>query len=257
MFGHGACFVFVWLFISKVPLAYCVLPNLISDRSKSSRMSCFLFGRRSLLHFWVILPFRKRPHPILDCAAKASFRRISLGRSVLGKGGVWRGVSLRSWRLLKNVIPWSIAAHISSCTSNCFCSSYRLSEDSFLLMVAPIPGQVSMCFQSSSSCWQKQQFKILPWFCWCCMFVHQKLKISFVRVGCRAVGVLLKAIVKDFHVVSSMCFGSTLLSLWHTLPVWVDGSCELHFLLFWMSLFGPVGRAKYIVLGSVGCLDET
>jgi hypothetical protein len=38
------------------------------------------------------------------------------------------------------------------------------------------------------------------------MFVHQKLKISVVRVGCCAVGVLLKAIVKDFHAMLSHVF---------------------------------------------------
>jgi hypothetical protein len=36
--------------------------------------------------------------------------------------------------------------------------------------------------------------------------VHQKLKISLIRVGCHVVGILLNAIVKYFHAMSSHVF---------------------------------------------------
>jgi hypothetical protein len=110
-----------------------------------------------------------------------------------------------------------------------FCSSLRLSIDSFLFIVAPAPRHVKMCCKSSSVCSQNQHCIILPWLRMCLVFVHQKLKIIFVSVGCLAVGVLCNAILKDFHAISPPYYGSTFLFLLCVLPVWDGGSCAQHF----------------------------
>jgi hypothetical protein len=55
-------------------------------------------------------------------------------------------------------------------------------------------------------CSQNQHCIILPWFHLWRIFVQQKLNISFVRVGCHDVGVLLNAIVKYLDAISSHVF---------------------------------------------------
>jgi hypothetical protein len=86
------------------------------------------------------------------------------------------------------------------------CSSLRLSIDSLLFIVAPAPRHVNICCQSSSVCSQKQHCIILHWLRLCILCVHQKLNISFVSVGCCALGVLWNVILKYFHAMPSHIF---------------------------------------------------
>jgi hypothetical protein len=95
-----------------------------------------------------------------------------------------------------------MASQISVGMSKCACEILRLSQDSFLFIVAPSPGHARMCFQSSSLLSQKQQSFRCDISQRCLIFKHQKLNSIFVIVGCLAEGILLKAILNGDHAIS-------------------------------------------------------
>jgi hypothetical protein len=107
----------------------------------------FLFRVMLITHFFEMRPLTKFLHPILDWEAKSLFNSISRGKKDQLKSGIWRCAFFISWWLLKYCNPCSIVFKIYDGMSKWACIAFKLSEDSFLFIEAPVPGQDKTCIQ--------------------------------------------------------------------------------------------------------------
>jgi hypothetical protein len=131
-------------FLNSQSCNECFHRDVLIELSKASVTSVVFLGVRRRPHFLEICPLRKSLQPIFYCDANASLTRILRGTKEPLKGGTCRGVSFLYWKVLKYFIPCSMASQNSVGMSKCACEDLRLSQDSFLFIVAPGPGHDRM-----------------------------------------------------------------------------------------------------------------